>query len=247
MAGPTLVIAHPPHGDVDVQLAAFVLGLTPVDVRLKVAYPIPEIWFASDDRAAADHEATLLRRAGIRVVVVPGAALAAVPARRVIGVFAFGEGALVLHDGDEYTLPYDSPVVAVLFTPRIAETKGPQPPSFLDLYLPPPGEPRRWTVLQGATGFDGMGDRQTASFGTNVHQLAARIEERFVSAVLDRRLEHMRVRRRLGVPPPGVARQGYSFATAALNALLEAVRPGLSEIENDDLSSRLAYLTHLGT
>ena len=60
MAEPTLVIAHPPHDAVEVRLAAFALGLTPVDVRLKVSYPIPEIWFASADAAAAESQAKVL-------------------------------------------------------------------------------------------------------------------------------------------------------------------------------------------
>jgi hypothetical protein len=245
MAGSSLVIAHPPHGAVDVQLAAHVLGIAPVDVRLKVNYPIPEIWLALDDPAAVRGAVEALRGAGMTVVVVSGMELAAVPPHRPTASFDFGETGLRLQDdGGADTLSYDTPVVAVLFTPRMAEAKGPQLPSFLDLYVTASGGPARWTVLQGVTGFGGMGRRQTASFGTNVHAFAAEVEARFPNGVLDRRLEHMRTRRRGGVPPPGVLRHGHSFATAQLNQLLEAIRPGLSEIEDDDFSSRLAYLTH---
>lgn len=247
MGGLGLVIANPPHrGEVDVQSAALVLGIAPVDVRLKVNYPVPEIWLAADP-AAARKAAELLRGAHVSVVAVPGAALAGIPAHRPIAAFEFGaEGLWLRDDAGEHTLSYDTPMVAVLFSPRLADAKGPQPASFLDLYPTTTGPPTRWTVLQGVTGFGGMGPRQTASFGTNVNAFAADVEARFPNAILDRRLEHMRVRRRCGVPPTGVLRQGYSFATPGLNALLEAIRPGLSEVEDPDLSSRLASLTHAG-
>lgn len=244
MAVPSLVISDPPHGTVDARRGALVLGLAPVDVRLKANHPVPEIWLAMDDPAHAAGAADQLRSARFRVVVVPGKALAEVPAPRPIAAFTFGEAGLRLADErGEGMLPNDARVVAVLFTPRLGEAKGQQPPSSLDLYVASDGPPARWTVLQGVTDFSGLGPRQTASFGTNVHALAADVEARFPHAVLDRRLEQMHVRRRGGVPPPGVIRQGYSFATAALNRLLESIRPGLSEIEAPDLSSRLAYLT----
>jgi hypothetical protein len=244
MAVPSLVIADPPHGTVDAKQGALVLGLAPVDVRLKSNHPVPEIWLAADSPAAAAGAAERLRRAQFRVVPVPGDVLAEVPAPSPVTAFRFGEARLELHgEQREGALAYDASVVAVLFTPRLGEARGAQPSSCLDLYPMSDGPPERWTVLQGVTDFAGMGPRQTASFGTNVHALAAAVEAHFAHVVLDRRLEQMRVRRRAGVPPPGAIRQGYSFATAALNQLLESIRPGLSQVEDADLTSRLAYLT----
>jgi hypothetical protein len=245
MAGPSLVISHPPHGAADAQLVALVLDIAPVDVRLKVNYPVPEIWLAVDDPADAHGAAEVLRGAQVNTVAVPGTDLAAIPPHRPIAAFEFGETGLQLQDdGGGCTLSYDTRVVAVLFAARRADAKGPQPLSFLDLYVSASGRPARWTVLQGVTGFSGMGRRQTASFGTNVHAFAAEVEARFPNAVLDRRLEHLQVRQRAGAHGSGTVRQGYSFATVALDELLEAIQPGLSAIEHDDLSSRLAYLTH---
>jgi hypothetical protein len=244
---PSIVISHPPHGAVDAKQGALVLGLAPVDVRLKANHAVPEIWLALDDAPNAAAAADRLRRAEFRVVARPGTALAALSEIRPVTGFSFGATALSLQgERAEASLPYDSALVAVLFTPRLDAGKASQVPSFLDLYLPAAGAPTRWTVLQGVTGFAGMGARQTASFGTNLHAFAADVEARFPRAVLDRRLEQMRVRRRFGVPPPGTIRQGYSFATSALNRLLESIRPGLSELEDPDLTSRLAYLTHAG-
>jgi hypothetical protein len=40
-------------------------------------------------------------------------------------------------------------------------------------------------------------------------------------------------------------RQGYSYATAALNQLLESIEPGLSDLAHEELAVRLAFLTHV--
>jgi hypothetical protein len=79
-----------------------------------------------------------------------------------------------------------------------------------------------------------MGARQSSSFGANVRNLAADVEQRFPAMRVDRRLMNMQVRRRGGsAPAGGPVRQGYSFATAALNRLLESIAPGLSELEHE--------------
>jgi hypothetical protein len=240
---PTLILSHPPHGEVDLKLAAPVLGLTPVDVRLKVNYPVPEIWLAEPE-PAGEAAAGTLRRAGLRVTVVPAQALAAIPGRNPVLSFAFEEPGLLIRAAEPSTLGYDVSIIGVLFTPRPDESKAAATPAFLDLYAAAQGGLRRWTFLQGTTGFGGMGARQSASFGMNVHALAADLGRRFARCTLDERLVNMRVRRRLGTPPPGVVRRGYSYATASLNQLLESLTPGLSEIDDDDLASRLAFLTN---
>jgi hypothetical protein len=240
---PTLVLSHPPHsGEVDLKLAAPVLGLAAADVRLKVNYPVPEIW-AAEPAPAADAAAAQLRDAKFRVVVVPGAALAAIPPRHPVLSFAFEDRDLLVRGDEQTTLDYEASVIAVLFTPRPGESKGSPAPAFLDLYAVVRGRLQRWTFLQGATGFGGMGTRQSASFGMNVHAFAADVARRFAKCTVDERLVNMQVRRRVGAPPPGMVRRGFSYATTSLNELLESLAPGLSEIEHEDLASRLAFLT----
>jgi hypothetical protein len=137
---------------------------------------------------------------------------------------------------------YGRPVIGVLFSPRPSGGRGLPPPAFLDLYAVCDRRLERWTFLQGTTGFAGI-ERQSASFGTNVRTLADDLRCRFTRFTLDERLLNMQVRRRVGAPPPGVVRRGYSYATASLNELLESLSPGLSQLEHDDLASRLAFLT----
>jgi hypothetical protein len=241
---PTLVLSHPPHrGEVDLKLAAPVLGLAPADLRLKIKYPVPEIW-AAEPAPAAQAAAATLTQAGFRVVAIPGTALAAIPERNPVVSFAFEEHGLIMRGAEQGTLEYDAAVIGVLFTPRPGESKDAPVPAFLDLYAIVRGHLRRWTCLQGATGFGGMGQRQSASFGMNVHAFAGDLGRRFAKCTLDERLVNMQVRRRIGAPPPGVVRRGYSYATASLNDLLDSLAPGLSQIEHEDLASRLAFLTN---
>lgn len=244
MALPVLVLSNPPHGDVDLATASPILGLEPADLRLKTNYPVPEILLTEDDPAACEAAAAGLREAAFNVAVVPGRALAEIPGRRPAPLFTFEQDALVLDAEECARLSYDVPLVAVQFSARPGETKGFVPTPFLDLYGLADGVLRRWTVSQGLTEFTGLGTRATASFGTNVQMLAGEIEKRFPFATVDRRLVNMQVRRRVGTPPPGVQRRGFSYATAPLNALLERLKPGLSEIEHQELASQLVFLTH---
>lgn len=245
MPGPTLVLSHPPHGSVDFTLAAPLLEMTPADVRLKANYSVPEIWMAESDAEAAEAGAARLRAAGLRVAVVPGVALAEIPARNPVASFAFEDGELVIQASRRDSVAYGVAAVAVLFTPRPGESKGNPPAAFLDLYAVVGGGLGRWTFLQGTTGFTGMGTRQSASFGTNVHALADDLRRRFATCTVDERLVNMQVRRRVGSPPPGAIRRGYSFATGSLNELLDGLRAGLSAMDHEELASRLAFLTRV--
>lgn len=243
MTPPTLVLSNPPHGEIDLKRAAPVLGLIPADLRLKATYTLPEIWRADDDAAAADAAAATLRQAGLGVVLVPGAALGAIAPPNPVSSFSFQADGLLLRAEEEALLEYDTPGLAVLFTPRPGDARGRLPPASLDLYALTGIASPRWTIVPGITGFEGMGPRQTSSFGTNVRAFAADVEQRFPAVHVDRRLVNMQVRRRTGTPPAGMVRQGYSFATAALNQLLESIAPGLSQLEHEELAVRLALLT----
>jgi hypothetical protein len=94
------------------------------------------------------------------------------------------------------------------------------------------------------TTFGGWG-AAIVNFGANVRAFAADVERHFPAVVVDRRLMNMQVRRRTSAPPPAGApvRHGYSFATRALDRLLESMEPGLSELEHEELAVRLALLT----
>ena len=75
--------------------------------------------------------------------------------------------------------------------------------------------------------------------------LGTGVEQRFPSLAVDRRLLNMQVRRRTGAPPPVGApvRHGFSYATRALDRLLESIAPGLSDLDHEELAVRLALLT----
>jgi hypothetical protein len=239
-----LVLSHPPHGEVDFKRAGSVLGLVAVDVRLKATYGVPEIWLADEDAQVAEAAAATLRQAGLSVVLVPGAALGAIAPPNPVSTFSFEAGGLLLHAEEEVLLEYDTPGLAVVFTPRPGQARDLLPPASLDLYALTGIAAPRWTIVQGVTTFEGMGARQSSSFGANVRNLAADVEQRFPSLAVDRRLVNMQVRRRTGLPPAGApVRQGYSFATAALSRLLESIEPGLSELDHEELAVRLALLT----
>ena len=106
---PTLVLSHPPHGEVDFKRAGAVLGLVAVDVRLKASYNLPEIWLADGDARAAEAAAASLRQAGLSVVLVPGAALAAIAPPNPVSTFSFEAGGLLLQAEEEVLLEYDTP------------------------------------------------------------------------------------------------------------------------------------------
>jgi hypothetical protein len=114
-----LLVSDPPQEGARADDAARHLGLTPEQFLGKVAYPIPEIWFAHPDGARVADTAAALRDAGCRVRVVAGDALARFPTRRRVRAFSFGPGAFVAHlDDGDLTLSYDQPVVAVFCRPR---------------------------------------------------------------------------------------------------------------------------------
>ena len=241
----TLVVSNPPYGVFDGRCAATLLGLTAADVGLKAHYPIPEIWLAPPDRAAAEQAAAHLERCGLPVVVAPADALASIPFRTPVTGFAFGDGALdVAADGRSTAVPYELPIVAVFCRPRDA---GPGAPSFLDLYTSRSGSTVRFGFVQDRLAFDGLPGGTQPSAGANMLRLVAECEQRFALGIVDRRLVNMVARRRhtgaRGQPAYAVQRKGFSFATAALDALLDGIGPRLREVDQFELCSRLAYLT----
>jgi len=77
--------------------------------------------------------------------------------------------------------------------------------------------------------------------------LVEECENRFENVYLDRRLVDMRLRGVKNVVTGAnfdVHRKGFSFATIALNHLLDSISPDLKDNTQADLSSRLVYLTN---
>jgi hypothetical protein len=138
----TLVVSHPPHGQVAAAEAAPDLGLAARDLALKVSYPIPEIWAAPEHEAEAQRIAAELRRAGARVALVPAAALepacrGAVPCKRRRRSEA---GVTLLVDGRRVEVSSGLPVTGLHYTPRAAGPGGRGDAA--------PGSPRARRVLR---------------------------------------------------------------------------------------------------
>jgi hypothetical protein len=254
--GYTLLVSHPPHGQGNLTLAAPHLGLSPPDLALKAKYPIPEIWAAEEDAARIAVAARAAVQGGLRVVIVPGAELAAIPARVVLSAVAVTEAALNLGaGGSELDLNWAVDVIGVYYTPR---TAGAEPAArgvreqgascdvpFLDLFLPAGSGLKRFTALPEATAFSGLGEGAPLSPAGRVARLVHVCGERFSSGQIDHRLVHMQVRH---WPPPApspklVLRKGFSFASAGLGDLLARLGPELVNISHCELASRLVYLT----
>ncbi len=118
--------------------------------------------------------------------------------------------------------------------------------SFLDVYFTDGGTARRLTVLQNSVDFGGLGKLALPNATTNMEMLVQEFEERLTNGSVDRRLVNMQPRQRpmVGRPAPEhPERKGFSFATEALNRLLESISPDLKEASQFELSSRLAFLT----
>jgi hypothetical protein len=123
---------------------------------------------------------------------------------------------------------------------------GPGESSFLDVYFTEGNTERRLTVLQDKVDFSGLGEMALPNAATNMEMLVQEVEDRFKSGAVDRRLVNMQPRQRpmVGTPTPEhPERKGFSFATEALNRLLESISPDLKGLSQFELSSRLAFLT----
>jgi hypothetical protein len=123
-----LLVSDPPQDGARADDAARHLGLTPEQFLGKVAYPVPEIWFAHPDGARVADAASALRECGCRVRVVGADSLARFPTRRRVRAFSFDSGGFVAHlDDGDLTVSYDEPLVAVFCRPREAAERASGP------------------------------------------------------------------------------------------------------------------------
>ena len=93
MKTPTLVVSSPPHEDVDLEAAAGLLGLDVFTMRLKARFHAPEILGASGSDPAVEL-AVALRKTGLKVTILPGAALGTLPWPEPVTYMAFDESSL---------------------------------------------------------------------------------------------------------------------------------------------------------
>lgn len=242
MPGPTLVISHPPHAEhLNLAAAATLLDLSQEELRLKAQYQVPEIWLAEAKPAQAKGYARGLGLAGFRVAVVDAGALSAIPPRTPVTKLKFdGLGLELETAGGSLRLTYHERVLGVSCSPD-------QEPPFLDLYGFRAGRVQRVTVLQGTTDLRGLLAERRIGVVANMQTMISTCEKRFANLIMDRRLEKMRLRKRAGLPASIVEkRRGFSYATASLSELLESLEPGLGDIAQAELSSRLVLLTYVG-
>jgi len=270
MGHPSLVLSNPPHGVVDVHRAALPLGLPPAEAGLKVHHPVPEIWLVDQDRTAAEAATQELRAAGLRVTPMPADALRDSPPPAAVRSFRFeatgltltlDDGVVTLRSGERFTAVFCPPRQAdgsepgrSVGTPLSEALRPTGEPTltlgFLDLYQTSEGRLRRDAVVQGVTEFSGLGASMLPSAVGNLIKFAAELEARPPHAHVDRRLSLLQARRRTTVQAmpsrAGPARQGFTYGTPALTALLASLRPELRDVSELDLSSRLVYLTSRG-
>ncbi len=127
-----------------------------------------------------------------------------------------------------------------------SDNAAPPHPAFVDMYVPADGQIVRLTFQQGTVDFAGLGLPAPRNPIQGLTMLLDALQQRFPQSHVDRRLENMIPRRRTVVQSGvdySVARKGYSFASEGLSKLLGGIAPGLDELGQMELASRLAYLT----
>jgi hypothetical protein len=112
------IVSDPPHGEVDYEQGAALLGLTVADARLKINFRAPEPWLAISDAHQASDTAQALRDAGLQVMTVFGPNLLDVPSPTLATSFSFADDALVVpNEEGEVRVPYDAQVVGAFCRP----------------------------------------------------------------------------------------------------------------------------------
>lgn len=254
---PTLVVSNPPHGDVDLDAAASLLGLDVFATRLKVKFRAPEVLAASEPGDAAEFAASL-SQVGFTVFVLPGSALADLPWPDPVTNVVFDASALrATTPSGSVRIPYDAEVVAVVCQPpadfsmkptvdlgqAVKSGHGPtiaealQWIANLDLYFLDAGKLRRVSIVPTYCQID-------------ANTLLAEIQKRFQKLHLDTRLAGVRPRQRFVMGETGFdpdLRKRYSYGTLLLRHVLESIAPELRDVPQFELGSRLGLaLSSLG-
>lgn len=268
-AAPMLVVSDPPHRDVDLDAASSIIGLDIFQTRLKFIFPGPEVLAASDARRSAEI-ATTFSDAAVRLAMIEGKELAAVPWPDPVSLFGFTETGLTATLQDRaVTVPYDSPGIGVYCSPpkdvqpkRPSKSRAPESATSglrglevveviermanLDLYFRRGDVLDRISIVAELTDFAGLRSRQKGTAHENMETVLAECVRLFPRIKFDTRLEGVRPRRRFS---PGDTdqkpdtRKRYSFGTSLLREMLESISPELSDLTQYELGSRLGYIT----
>ena len=256
---PMLVVSDPPHREVDLDAASAIIGLDVFQTRLKCIFPAPEVLTASGGGRAVE-VAHSFKNAGVRLAVIDGQELAAIPWPDPVSVFAFTDAGLAatLHDR-AMTLPYDSLGVGVYCSPPADfRSERPTEKAFapggdaaapldnygaivveaiewranLDLYFVRDDVLHRISFVEDLTDFSSVDPLQQRTASENLE--------------FDTRLENVRPRRRF-VPgaseEDSIVRKRYSFGTPLLRDILGSISPEISDLTQYELGSRLGYIT----
>jgi hypothetical protein len=261
---PILVVSNPPHEKVDLDAASALIGLDVYKTRLKFIFPAPEV-LAGSDGEFADGIAERYRSAGVRVETFGGAELAGIPWPEPVSAFAFTGRGLKARSGErEVEVSYDSHVVGVYCKPPAdfrmkppEKTLGPLSTGMdivdaiewkasLDLYFVRDGTLQRLSIVQDVTDFSGLGPMRRRTVPEDLEATVVGCGRRFTNMHLDTRLENVRPRRRFVGGDAAVnpdTRDRYSFGTLLLRQILASTSPGLADLTQFELGSRLGYLT----
>lgn len=129
MAECHLIVSNPPHRSPDPEAAAPYFNCTSAEVRMKLNFPAPEVWFAESEEEAARETATALMHAGIHVAWIPGSVLALVPhAQWTTAVAAEGHSMILTTADGVMNLELGDRIVAVSGEPpgkasRVSSTR----------------------------------------------------------------------------------------------------------------------------
>lgn len=255
-----LVVSDPPHGMVDHQAVADVLGLELDDASPKIRFGAPELMRAADAARVLPFS-HLLSDAGLRVVVIEGAALARVPWPAPISTLAFTPQGLAGRFQDrDVLIRYDEPVLGVLCRPPASYTRPSTPPlgpgseglaiaeaidgmTILDLYVEREGVLERVTIAMEAIDPASLGSLRRASPADSMSAVIEECTRRFPRFWLDARLDGVRPRRRFVPGEGGIdvdLRKHYSFGTLLLRHALGSISDDLKDLPHYEFGSRLA-------
>ena len=250
MSIPTLVVSDPPHGEVDLEVAARLLELDGLATRLKASFGAPEVMHASTRDEGVMFGAAL-KRTGFKVQILDGARLDEPQWPEPVSGLTFDGSFMQGTTGAEaIRVPYDAKILAVHcqapnyrhtrvpeeFERAIASGHGPtiaeaiQRMAIVDVYFREGGTLRRVTIIPERLRLES-------------DQVLKEMKKRFKNLCLDARLAGVRPRAPFsaGQGFDGSERRRYSFGTLRLREVLESIAPELRAVPQYEFGSRLAY------
>ena len=261
MSDHTLIVTDPPHADVHARLVAQTLRLDETDVESKLRFGAPEVLMSGTEEeceAAAEE----LRRAGLRLKVVDGRRMAAVPWPSVALGFAFGADGLIADTPEGVvSIPWTDHVLGVVCRPPEGFAGGPAAPetppaigpdvcevaqwvSVFDLCFERDGRLSRLLLCEGVTDFGGLGPAASARDRDAVSEVARVCLDRFEHLALDTRFDGVRPRQKFRMGDESFdidLRKAYSYGTLLLRQLMASLSKELADIPQYEFASRLVY------